>query len=62
MEEIKTIIRFITMILGIALYASIWSYLGVHREEILAENRYILWSWIFINIFAAFMIILWAFS
>lgn len=62
MEKIKIAIRLITIILGTALYASIWSYLGMHMDEILAKNRYILWSWIFINIFTAFMIILWAFS
>lgn len=62
MEEIKIAIRFVTIILGIALYASIWSYLGMHIDEISAKNRYILWSWIFINVFALIMIILWAFS
>ena len=62
MQEIKIAIRVVTMVLGIALYASIWSYLGMHKDEILATNRYILWSWVFINVFALIMIILWAFS
>ena len=62
MEEIKIAIRFVTMILGIALYASIWSYLGIYKDEILAKNRYVLWSWIFINVFVLIMIIFWAFS
>lgn len=62
MQEIKIAIRFVTIILGTALYASIWSYLGMHIDEILVINRYILWSWIFINVFALIMIILWAFS
>lgn len=62
MEYIKMTIRIVTIILGIALYASIWSYLGIHKDEILATNRYILWSCVFINVFALIMIILWAFS
>lgn len=62
MQEIKIAIRVITIILGIYLYTSIWSYLGIHKDEILATNRYILWSWVFINVFALIMIILWAFS
>lgn len=44
MEYIKMAIRIVTIILGIALYASIWSYLGIHKNEILAINRYVLWS------------------
>lgn len=62
MEYIKMTIRIVTIILGIALYASIWSYLGIHKNEILAINRYVLWSWIFINVFVLIMIIFWAFS
>lgn len=62
MDEIKIAIRFATMILGIALYVSIWSYFGEHKNEILVKNRYILWSWICINVFALIIIILWAFS
>lgn len=62
MQEIKIAIRFVTIILGIGLYASIWSYLGMHKDEILAKNRYVLWSWIFINVFVLIMIIFWAFS
>ena len=62
MEEIKIAIRTLTVVLGFFLYSWIWGYLtdkvGSNRKEYI----YIYWSWIFINIFAAFIIILWAFS